>query len=242
MILSCGGETMKKALLVVLTLVFSLGAYLPNQQANAQGQPDCKTCSLKDVYTEDEMLEELNELGVTIDETNKEDQKLVKKMVKKQNKMNKEINKLLNKGFKDYKDAEMFMTFNDTHLGGYDYEEAIVYASLLKDKKTGDLAMVSAWVDTKNEEIIKYTVGTITNDNPEVYNELASYEKAKETEGDFAASGFKWNGKSFACGMSGVLACITYCGVVGMACGPGAPACGTVCDLVCGAAFAYACS
>ncbi|MDQ0216867.1 putative immunity protein/bacteriocin [Oikeobacillus pervagus] len=224
-----------------MALIFSLGTFLPNQ-ANAQlNQPDCKTCSLKDVYSKDEMLEKLNELGVTIEDTNKNDQKLVKKLIKEQKKMDKEINKQLAKGFKDYKDAEMFLTFNNTHLGGYDYEKAIIYATLLKNK-AGDIALVSAWVDPNKKELIKYTVGTITNENPEKFNELVSYEKVKDTEGDFTASDFKWNGKSFACGLSGVFACITYCGVVGLACGPGAAACGTVCDLACGAAFAYACS
>ncbi|WP_307478538.1 putative immunity/bacteriocin fusion bifunctional protein [Cytobacillus purgationiresistens] len=91
-----------------------------------------------------------------------------------------------------------------------------------------------------NNELIKYTVGNLDKDNPGEYNELASFEKVLPGE-DFSASGFKWNGKTFACGMSGVLLCITYCGVVGVACGPGAPACATICDAICGAAFVVAC-
>ena len=220
-----------------------MGIISPFTKANAvqEKKANCDACSLKDQYTKEEVLEELKKAGVTVNETTKNDQQLVKKVIKQHTKMDKAVNKQLLKGFKEKKDSEMFITFNNTSLGGYDYEKAIVFATLLKNKD-GDISVVSAWVDAKKEEIIKYTVGTVTNADPEKYNELVAYEKAKKVEGDFSASGFTFNGKSFACSMTGVFTCVVYCGVVGMACGPGAPACGTICDIVCGAAFAYGCS
>lgn len=236
---------MKKILSLFLISVFVFGVFLPNNlptkaQNLSTETPDCKTCSLKDLYSEEELKKELNDSGVTIEDTNKEDKKTVKKLIKDKSILDKEITKELEKGFKALNNSEMFITFKNTNLGGYDYDKAIVYATLLKNKNN-DLLVISAWVDGTKNELIKYEIGTITNDNPEKYNSLLSYEKSK-ANGDFSASGFKWNGQSFACSMTGVFACITYCGVVGLACGPGAAACGTVCDLVCGAAFAYACS
>lgn len=236
---------MKKLLSFLLISVFTFSILLPNNSATTAQElsttaQDCETCGLKEVYSDGEIKEELDKLGVSIEDTTKEDQKLVKKLIKDKSVIDQKINKELKKGFKSLNKSEMFITFKNTTLGGYDYDKAIVYANLLKNKDN-DLLLVSAWVDAENNELIKYEVGTISNDNPEEYNSSLSYEKSK-ANGDFSASDFKWNGQSFACGMTGVFACITYCGVVGLACGPGAAACGTVCDLVCGAAFAFACS
>ena len=236
---------MKKIMLFMLAVLLLVGISLPGQQqytntAKAEEKSSCETCSLKNVYTKEEVLEKLNELGVIVEDTTKEDQKLVKKLIKQYQKLDKEINKQFIKGFKAPKNKEMFITFKNTHLGGYDYDKVIVYGTLLRNK-VGDAVVVSAWVDAKKEELIKYEVGTVTHDNPQEYNSLLSFEKSKTEEGDFTASGFKWNGQSFACSMSGVFACMTYCGVVSAACGPGYPECGAVCDLACGAAFAFAC-
>lgn len=49
---------------------------------------------------------------------------------------------------------------------------------------------------------------------------------------------FTWNGRSFACSATGVLACVSYCFTWAMV----HPAAGVVCDVACGAVFAWACS
>lgn len=50
---------------------------------------------------------------------------------------------------------------------------------------------------------------------------------------------FNFNGKAFACGMTGFLACVQYCGVWGLATGPVG---GGVCSAICNTAFVAACS
>ncbi|MGG0419795.1 putative immunity/bacteriocin fusion bifunctional protein [Priestia aryabhattai] len=237
---------MKNLFKSLMAFVILLGLVTPYSIANAQGtntkeKSDCQTCSLKDQYSEKELRDMLEDEGVTIDDTSDKDKEAVQKLLNSKKSIKDELKKQKEKGFKNYTDAKMYMTFNNAHLGGYDYEKAVVYGTLLQDAD-GNVLVVSAWADLENNKLIKYEIGKVTNDNPNEFQSLVSYEKSKKVEGDFSASGFKWNGKSFACGMSGVLACITYCGVVGMACGPGAAACGTVCDVVCGSAFAYACS
>ncbi|MGZ0879990.1 putative immunity/bacteriocin fusion bifunctional protein [Priestia megaterium] len=236
---------MKNLLKSLMAFVIILGIITPyqsvtNAQTNDQ-KTDCQTCSLKEEYTKEELVDMLEDEGVTIDETSDKDKKAVQALINNKKSIKEELKKQKEKGFEIYNNAQMYMTFDNAHLGGYDYKKAVVYGTLLQDKD-GNFLVVSAWADLDHHKLIKYEIGKVTNDNPNEFQSLVSYEKSKKQEGDFSASGFKWNGKSFACGMSGVITCITYCGVVGLACGPGAGACGTVCDLACGAAFAYACS
>ncbi|MBK4204198.1 hypothetical protein EGI09_09760 [Bacillus subtilis] len=50
-------------------------------------------------------------------------------------------------------------------------------------------------------------------------------------EGDFHTNGFSVWGKNFACGALGLLACVNYCGVIGLINLPAGATCGVVCDL-----------
>ncbi|UOB98928.1 MULTISPECIES: putative immunity/bacteriocin fusion bifunctional protein [Bacillus cereus group] len=229
---------MKKVALLLLTLVFSFNMFLSSNQAKADSLVDstCKSCDLKSKYTKEEAKKELEKLGVEITDTNTTDKELVKNVVNSNETLNQAITEQKENGFKLYNNAEMYLTYENTYLGGFHYDKAVVYASFLQNTN-GDAVVITAWVDAKKNKVIKYEVGKVTKEEPKKYNSIVSYEKSKEIK-----SGFKFNGQSFACGMSGVFACITYCGVVGLACGPAAGACGTTCDLVCGAAFAYACS
>lgn len=67
-----------------------------------------------------------------------------------------------------------------------------------------------------------------------------SLEENSEEDGGFTTyNSFNFNGKAFACGMTGFLACVQYCAIWGLATGPVGAG---VCSAVCNTAFIAACS
>ncbi|WP_373894738.1 putative immunity/bacteriocin fusion bifunctional protein [Virgibacillus natechei] len=142
--------------------------------------------------------------------------------------------------------------FHDNQLKGYEKVSLTPEASSFKisdDNGTNYLhfqayeqnnsyIMAVSVYDAEKDKINSFT-GERKVINEET-NEVSDTEELIQytgSDGDVSTQDWEWNGKTFACGMAGVLACIQYCGVWTIV-HPGA---GAACDIVCNTAMVIAC-
>ncbi|MCY8517504.1 putative immunity/bacteriocin fusion bifunctional protein [Bacillus atrophaeus] len=243
---------MRKKLALILAV--AIMALLPlNASAttkNGSGDQECQTCSkgsdkaklikeIKDVYNID--VETLSNKGV------KEVEQLA---AEKSDKFKDTIDKYKDLGYKKvdlkdksllYKNAQIDKDGTKSDLefvyGVYKNEKGDVITYTLgyakETKKFFNFSVLKVPHNSKNQDDV--TVLIQKNDsNFKVFGK----DNAVSSPGQMSTQGFSWSGKSFACGMLGVLACINYCGVVTLA----FPPAGVACDVVCGAAMAAACA
>ncbi len=133
--------------------------------------------------------------------------------------------------------AEMYKGFKNVQINSVTYEQIAVKYVVLENKSTGELITQSAWVDLKSKDMIDLSVVHIDEDLN--FSLIFDYKNYLVGNGmDYSANDFNFNGKSFACSLTGVFACISYCGIWHVV----NPAIGVGCDILCGGAFAFACA
>ncbi|OZT76208.1 putative immunity/bacteriocin fusion bifunctional protein [Salinicoccus roseus] len=113
--------------------------------------------------------------------------------------------------------------------------------------------MTSDVYESKDEMVVTFTQYNAYNDEISLFyaekrstvnsdeepETLIEYTPQVKDKSDMVSTAdFTWNGKSFACSATGVLACGQYCGVWALV----NPVAGGTCTVVCGLAFAAACS
>jgi len=89
-------------------------------------------------------------------------------------------------------------------------------------------------VDLVEEKVLDLTVTHIDTEQ----NVSLIFHSIGNDPGLITPMDFEFNGRSFACSMTGLFACISYCGIWHLV----NPAAGITCDILCGGAFAFACS
>lgn len=204
---------------------------------------DCEECQGANV---DELIAQLEEDGTT---TNMEPGESVVN----------ELDHLVSE-----KDADYAMIFDQLETEGYTKEEEtssyISFKNLKDDEKVYEhvgivtefyiknenkLAQKAVWVDLANDEVIRYEFNKVDTTLAEDFQvqSLASYDVKQETSntegsGQFQTADFTFNGISFACGASGLLACTAATGGLAVF----IPAAGVAASLACNAAFLVGCS
>jgi hypothetical protein len=101
----------------------------------------------------------------------------------------------------------------------------------------GEYITLAAWVDLKAKKLLEITVTHIDAEQNVnlIFHSAGSNSNAP---GQIAPFDFEFNGQSFACSLTGLFNCISYCGIRHLV----NPAAGVTCDILCGTAFAFACS
>lgn len=191
-----------------------------------------------------EVYDKFKDNGGKILNLTKKQIKVISEAQKKNEKVS-EFKKEKLKGYKQIKlnnDKTSFLVEDD---GGTLY---INFEAYENRKTNSDILTVTVY-NPNTDEITNF-VGEeklFNGDSVKKSDMLINYNIAKENVKENADKAdkadkittfsFKWNGKTFACGMSGILLCMQYCGVWALV-HPGA---GFVCDLACNTAFVIAC-
>lgn len=226
-------KTFQGALIIILAIGVIFGNNITF--AHSGDGKGCNCSEDTENLTKEEVLQKLNEVGVIVNENPpKEDVQMAEKVLKKEKDYQSALKTLKKDGYKISKDTVDYIQFKNVVLGEFYYESIVVVAGLLQN---GDkFANFAAWIDIKNEQIIKYNIIKISENGE--WENLVSYEKLTENLSGFSTMGFQTDWGSFTCSMIGLFTCIHYCGIWHLV-NPGA---GIICDIACGTAFALACS
>jgi putative immunity protein/bacteriocin len=196
-------------------------------------------CSVGTSTSETEVRDQLKAEGVEIVNTLTDSEKAI---------INNKINDgLLSKGtelkeanFEDYKlidGSTMYKGFKHVTLNGYTYEYIAVKYSVYINKAGDKLITQASWIDLATKELLELTLAKI-DDKQNVTPILIYLNYHEGMNSGINSYGFSVWGKNFACSLLGVFTCISYCGIWGLV----NPIAGTTCDVLCGVAFAAACS
>lgn len=226
-------KTFQSALIIILAIGVILGNNITF--AHSGDGKECNCSEDTENLTKEKVLQKLNEVGVIVNENPpKEDVQKAEKVLKKEKDYQLALKTLKKDGYKISKDTVDYIQFKNLGLGEFYYENIIVVAGLLQNGDT--FANFAAWIDIKNEQIIKYNIIKISENGE--WEDLVSYEKLTENSSGFSTMGFQTDWGSFTCTMAGLFTCIHYCGIWTLV----NPAAGVICDIACGIAFGFACS
>lgn len=119
---------------------------------------------------------------------------------------------------------------------------------IYKNKETNELIVTQTIYDSYSNEIKQFVAEKRSMEDPDQKEILLNYkdenidnqniDKKDNDDGISLFKSFTWNGKSFACSMTGLFACGQYCAVWAMV----NPIAGGTCSAVCGTVFAAACA
>ncbi|SDJ73661.1 putative immunity/bacteriocin fusion bifunctional protein [Salimicrobium halophilum] len=242
---------MKKAslLLMVSVLILNGLAFGPtiasaNSTTNAKVCEDCVEDNLGKSF--DEVVQELEEQGTETNlDVNAKSKTRLLKTVKEMDKeeFSERLKEVKKKGFKHEKKADSFVTFTNLKDQDTTYEKVgIVTQFYLKNES--ELVQKQVFVNMKKNEVIRYDllqIESIDEGQPFV-KELAGYDvkekSSNNNSGQFQTADFSFNGVSFACSTSGVIACAAAFGGLTVY----FPAAGAALSLGCVLAFNAGCS
>lgn len=149
--------------------------------------------------------------------------------------------KLLKKdGFKVETKANNYITFENLKDENVTYEKVgVVTEFSIKNSK--EIVKKQVWVDLKEKQVVRYDVVKIQDNGSSepTITKIANYDvKEKIATENGTQDGFKFNGISFACSVSGVLACAAATGGLAVY----FPYVGAAVSLACVMAFNTGCS
>ncbi|WP_186331761.1 putative immunity/bacteriocin fusion bifunctional protein [Paenibacillus xylanexedens] len=225
--------------LINLSVIFSLVLLFVGGESTVKAESgDCQ-CSKSGNLSIQEIREKLKAEGVDIiDSLSSRDRLYVDSLLdQKLKQYNNELEKFNYGEYSLLLNAEMYKGFKNVQINSVTYEQIAVKYVVLENKSTGELITQSAWVDLKSKDMIDLSVVHIDEDLN--FSLIFDYKNYLVGNGmDYSANDFNFNGKSFACSLTGVFACISYCGIWHVV----NPAIGVGCDILCGGAFAFACA
>ncbi|CAM4437088.1 putative immunity/bacteriocin fusion bifunctional protein [Paenibacillus tarimensis] len=131
----------------------------------------------------------------------------------------------------------MYKGFRHVELNNREYDFVAVKYSVYSREEDGEYIALAAWVDMNSKQALDVTVTHIDNNN-DISLVFQSTNSTTSNPGVITTDDFQFNGQSFVCSMTGLFACISYCGIWHLV-NPGE---GLTCDILCGGAFAFACS
>lgn len=203
-----------------------------NPVVNAQAQdPECGCC-------QQVQLEDVEAAPMTNQEINlveKEERK-----IKEIKSFNQDIKRNYHKLKTSNEDTRIKYT---SYLENGETASIFIKNEIYEHKKTNEIIMTATVADGETGEILKFDAfkSTSKDAEPSVVLSLDYTESliSLDEESGFSTMGFKFDGKSFTCGMVGYLACAQYCAVWGLGTGPvGAGVCGALCTTAMTAACA----
>ncbi|WP_427108645.1 putative immunity/bacteriocin fusion bifunctional protein [Lysinibacillus xylanilyticus] len=235
-------------LTVVCLALFSSVFISEDANAEINSGKECSTCQKEDAVQD--AINFLEKQGTeVIQEVSKNSQEKAKFIVESDDtnqKGNSIISTYLNQGFKKAEAAQTFVEFKDLEDQGIIYEDIMNYTIHYYNEDQETVISENIWIDMKEEKILASTLTSLNLNNKDgeildTFN-VGKVEKDKSSNLVQArGTNFEFNGVSFACGMSGLIACASMC--VGLHFIPGVGlVVGGTCDFLCGAAFAAGCS
>ena len=242
-----------KKLINILTVVclalFSSAFISEDANAEVNSGKECSTCQKE--YAVQDAINFLEKQGTeVIQDVSKKSQEKAKFIVESDDtnqKGNSIISTYLNQGFKKAEAAQTFVEFKNLEDQGIIYEDIMNYTIHYYNGDQETVISENIWIDMKEEKILASTLTSLNLNNKDgevldTFN-IGKVEKDKSSNQIKAAKGttFEFNGVSFACGMSGLIACASMCTGLHFIPGIGI-AVGVTCDLLCGTAFAAGCS
>lgn len=182
-----------------------------------------------------ELFEKFKENGGEISILTKKEEKKVKNAIVDK----KKLKNFYNQQFKGYEEISLpskNASFKISDDNGTNY---LLYQAY---EKNNSYIMTTSVYDGEKDILTSFTAEkkTINNGTKKVSNTetLIQYTASdSDSNGNISTQDWEWNGKTFACGMTGVFACIQYCGVWTLV----NPYVGAGCDIVCNAAMVVAC-
>ncbi|KXY40032.1 hypothetical protein AT257_06730 [Bacillus cereus] len=152
-------------------------------------------------------------------------------------------------GYKALNAADSYVVFeNLKDEDGVVHEKVAVYTGFYGNDKNKELGRVQIWVDVKKDTVNQYTLGKVTNEGKGFDTILDSDQDnghaylvgdASNNDGpSLYKASFKFSGVSFACSLSGVIACLAAFGGLAIV----VPTWGAVASTACGVAFAAGCA
>lgn len=239
------------SLFMLASLVFN-GFMLGGNTVSADTSNVCNDCIQKNLGKDfDGVVKDLERDGTKVNlnvtaETKKELLSIVKN--KDTSQFFNQLEEIKNLGFKNEEKANSFVTFSDLKDTNFTYKNVgIVTQFYLKNNK--EIVEKQVWVDLEKKEVIRYDLIKITVNSSGKTNleAIANYDiKTIDVKTDNVvnkdnyqgAKKFNFGGLSFACSVSGMIACAAaFGGLAVVIPWVGIPA-GVACEL----AFAAGCS
>lgn len=223
-----------KFMKVLPAAILTFVLLVPTTSAH-EANPNCQ-CSSGGGMTLDQVRDELEASGVEIvDSLTANEKAIVDQIVNDQ--MAARNAALTLYGFSNYSlitGADMYKGFKNVELDNVTYDYVAVNYKVFFNESNEEYIALAAWVDLEAEKVLDITVTHIDTDQ----NVSLIFHSIGNDPGLITPFDFEFNGQSFACSLTGVFACISYCGIWHLV----NPGVGVTCDLLCGAAFAFACS
>lgn len=144
--------------------------------------------------------------------------------------------KLKDDSFKSVKESETTSTILE--VKDNKSQTSVCIALFAYENKTGDVVLAQATYNPITGDLLMLDVRKADNVSNEAKPYFSYNEYTEKNESGIQTKGFTFNGKSFQCGVAGVVACIAYClgwNIVGLI--PG-----LVCDAACGLTMAAVCA
>lgn len=130
--------------------------------------------------------------------------------------------------------SAMYSGFKNVEIDNYTYNYIAVNYKVFFNEDNEEYIALAAWVDLDAEKVLDITVTHINT-----YQDISLiFHSNGNNSGLITPFDFEFNGKSFACSLTGLFACISYCGIWHLV----NPVAGVTCDILCGGAFSFACS
>lgn len=212
--------------------------------ANAEtNEKWCNVCENPNAIQD--AIDQLASEGTTTNLTvNKKDKQQIDKITAQKDKEYKqELKDLKKNGFKEEKKADNYITFENLKDEDVFYEKVGVLTQFYI-KSNEEIARKQVWIDLKKNEVVRYDIITLDVDGTST--QVVTYDIKSNQDNDNnggviilkSKSKFKFNGISFACSASGLIACSAAFGGLTVV----VPAVGAVASLGCALAFTVGCS
>jgi putative immunity protein/bacteriocin len=233
------------ALFSVTILFLSGFSIFGEKSASASTLPECKSCTEYFGMSLSDAIKALADDGTTtnLNVTAKEKKEIQKIVKDKEKEYSKKLRDLKKAGFEHVDKADNYVTFTNLNddANNKSYEKVGVFTEFFINKKTKEFADKQVWIDLKTKEIVRYNLFKANLDGSGNPTELITFDQAAKYEnnsGVVTASRFKFSGVSFACSLSGLIACTAAFGGLEVV----IPEFGAAVALGCDLAFAAGCA
>ncbi|EMK2598755.1 putative immunity/bacteriocin fusion bifunctional protein [Bacillus cereus] len=206
-----------------LVLTLGIGSNLASANTITPITPvkECNSCTETFGVSIEDGIKQLEKEGTKTNLTvsNKDKSNIKKIVVQKDKEYKDALQPLKTNGFKVETKADNYIVFENLkdETTKKNYEKVATYTEFFYNKSSNELARKQVWVDLKEQEVVKYDVVKFKTDGSEEASLLVSYDKniasnqtttsTQDNGPVMYASKFSFGGISFACSMSGMIAC-----------------------------------
>ncbi|MGE7696665.1 putative immunity/bacteriocin fusion bifunctional protein [Lysinibacillus sp. NPDC094177] len=231
---------------IVCLILFSFTFISENVNAESNLEKACQGCFENTI---DDAILTLEEQGTEIiQKVPKTVQEKAKFIVKNDTSQERStiISTYIKHGYEKVEEAQTYVEFKNLEDQDIIYDDILNYTIYYFSKQQFEVIRENIWIDMKHEKILSsdlILLDLVNNDA--VVLDTFNIDKIDSDKSidplQRKGTKFTFNGVSFACGVSGLIACASACAGLHFIPGIGLVVGGT-CDLLCGIAFAAGCS